>query len=479
MSATIHDLPNEVLGKIFELCATFCADAPIILSAVGRRFKLVAYNTPRAWSKLRLTPEGGNVVHEKGLVRKTGLWFSKAGACSLHLFIDLTAVSELGARADGNAFKRIPLLTAVLGHQRSRIQALNLRSDTELKAYDFLDAIYKPFSSPSSTGIPRSLQDLRICIISDIPPVAPTTWSPVFDSFDRFPALQSLKLTNHVLPAIPTPNLSSLRSLVISRPLRAHPLPLNKLAILLKSAPVLERLDIESRIAKSHNANTPIDLKSLKTLALRGNNIPSVLSLLALGPVLGAIRVVDLDGRRPKAAIELGTALDLQTDEVLKNLRSLEISGVSFHLDTSENLWRTIICRMKDLRYLMLDDLYGSGGKTVVDILANKTETGDRVCSQLRYVSLTGSLLTVQGLRMERPEVTIEWETGNRSQPENSRVGRSRSAGSNDGIKGVDWVGVGGLRFGSPVDLSRQGSSQVKVKTGSGSLLLDDVDGTW
>ncbi|KAL0580840.1 hypothetical protein V5O48_001216 [Marasmius crinis-equi] len=363
MATAIDSLPNELLGEIVIFCATHCADAPLILSAVSRRFRSVAYGTPRAWSKLRLSPGSkGDKSSEEFLVPKAKLWFDRAGECSLDLFIDLAPAGAGFSNTTQTPYEFL-VLTAFLYPRRSRIRTLSARCDTELKAYNFLDAIYDGCSSCHHP----SLQNLRIRITSDIPGTVPTTWSPVFSSFDRFPTLQSLTLTNHVLPALPTPYLSNLHTLAIVRPLRAHPLPANKLRTLLESAPMLERLEIDSRIGVDR-AGYSIQLHSLKKLVLRANNLPFLLSVVVPGNQLESLLLVDLDGRRPDAASELGEALEAQDDDFFESLRLLKICSVSFHPNhASETTWSKVARRMKVFSGLIVGDSYRDGDRIWAD----------------------------------------------------------------------------------------------------------------
>ncbi|KAK1229773.1 hypothetical protein PQX77_007150 [Marasmius sp. AFHP31] len=442
MPTTIGSLPNEVLGNIFTFCATYCADAPLILPAVSRTFYLVAQGTPRAWSKLRLGPRKGDKISEQYLIRKAELWFARAGHCSLDLFVDLTMV-------DAEEDTRFLTLTGLLCSHRPRIQTLNVQSNTELKGYEFLDAVYHNHSSTSS-----SLQSLRIRITSDIPDTVPATWSPVFNSFDMFPALQSLKLTNHVLPASPISNLSHLRTLTIFRPLRAHPLPAVKIATLLESAPMLERLEIDSRVGVDH-ARHPIELNSLRELVLRTNNLPFVLSLINPSAELDELRLTDLDGRRRDAAVELGNALEAKDSSVFTNLGLMEVSGVSFSSanDATEAVWSEVMGRMSDPRGFRIVNPYG----------------GDTLALRL--------MEEAEDLAMGRPDMRRKRDTPDRSK----EVERSFIFGRDDretqaSTTPTPTPRLGGFGFGSSFHLAIQ---EYTAPQAEWTPALNDVDSAW
>ncbi|KAJ8084598.1 hypothetical protein PM082_003371 [Marasmius tenuissimus] len=443
MPTTIGSLPNEVLGNIFTFCATYCADAPLILPAVSRSFYLVAHGTPRAWSKLRLGPRKGDKTSEQYLVRKAELWFARAGHCSLDLFVDLTMV-------DAEENTRFLTLTGLLSSHRPRIQTLNVQSNTELKGYEFLDAVYHNHSSTSS-----SLQSLRIRITSDIPDTVPATWSPVFNSFDMFPALQSLKLTNHILPASPISNLSHLRTLTIFRPLRAHPLPAVKITTLLESAPMVERLEIDSRVGVDR-ARHPIELNSLRELVLRTNNLPFVLSLINPGAELDELRLTDLDGRRRDAAVELGIALEAKDSGVFTNLGLVEVSAVSFPSnDATEAVWSEIVGRMSDPRGFRITNSFGGDVETLALRLMEEAED----------------------LAIRRPDTRRKRHSPDRSK----EVERSFISGRDDREAQASTMSMstqrpGGFGFGSSFHLAVQDFTAPKVEW---TPALNDVDSAW
>uniref|UniRef100_A0A0W0FMB5 F-box domain-containing protein n=1 Tax=Moniliophthora roreri TaxID=221103 RepID=A0A0W0FMB5_MONRR len=432
----ILSLPFEILGVVCGHCTSYNADAPLILSLVNRTFHAVVHGTPRAWSKLKLSQSQGS---ERSLVRKAGLWFARACECGLDLFVDITGDQTL------------PFLIAFLSHHRENILTLNVQSTTELKAYDFLDAIFpsKPTSCPTH---PAHLRNLRLRITSDITQAAPSSWSPVWNSFDRFPGLRSLKLTNHILPALPTPNLSSLHTLCILRPLRAPPLATHKIARLIRSAPMLEVLEVDTRISVTPGVEGGIETNRLQKLSLRTNNLPSVLSLVAPA-TLEELRLIDLDGRRVGAAFQLGAAVKRIS---LGRLRSLEVSGVSFTSNGAEN-WQWCINHMGKLESMSISDFHGDSSNLVSLLTAG-------ACSDLRYVCLSGlkALSPLQKLKMARPDVTVEWETV---------ASRTR----------VFEIGVGSPSSMFEIQREAEQEGQVKNVIGhcSGEIRMNDIDEFW
>ncbi|KAK7058589.1 hypothetical protein VNI00_002225 [Paramarasmius palmivorus] len=429
----IHTLPPEILGDIFAHSTSYNADAPLVLSLVCRNFHRVVHGTPRAWSKLKLTQTQGG---ERSLVRKAGLWFVRAHECGLDLFVDITGDQSF------------PFLIAFLSHHRENILTLNVYSTTELKAYDFLDSLFPSDSYPTH---PAHLRNLRLRITSDITQATPSSWSPVWNSFDRFPGLMSLKLTNHILPALPTPNLSNLRTLCILRPLRAPPLATHKIVRLLRSAPQLEVLEVDTRISVSPGQDVAIEMEKLQKLSLRTNNLTHVLGLV-LPLALEDLRLSDLDGRRVGAASQLGAAVKRIP---LGNLHFLDISGVSFTSD-SVDIWQRCINDMSQLTSMSISDFHGDSSG-LVSLLATSA------CRDLRHVCLSGlkALSPLQKLKMARPDVTVEWETV-----------ASRTK--------VFEIGVGcpSSMFEVPRGLE-YGQAKGSIDRPAEEMRLEDVDGSW
>ncbi|KAF5368498.1 hypothetical protein D9758_002143 [Tetrapyrgos nigripes] len=474
MSVNITSLAPEILGEIFQHCSFYCSDAPIILAGVSQAFCRAAHGTPCAWRKLRLSLTSD----ERRLVRKAAFWFNRAGSCSLDLFVDITATEESQSSVSDKPIAELyPFLVAFLRHHRPRIQILNVRSDTELKAFHFIDAIYSSTELPSRPDL--QLQSLRIRITSDIP-VAPSTWSPVFESFSQLPGLQSLKLTNHVLPALNTPTIAHLRFLTISRPLRAHPLPVHKILRIIGSTPALERLEVDSRIMKqplselAQYTNIPL----LKSLSLRTNNLSYMLNLIAT-PSLEKLYLDDLDGKRPTASQELSAALEELSDKVgftgepasgLSCLDTLEVEGVSFSAgsgDISMDQWELCIRRMSSLTRLMIRNF---DEEELVNILTSTSGLDgalEPVCPRLSYLCLSGSkaLIPLHKLNILRPYITVEWET---IQERNHQPSSS-----------VYVYGAGGFGFGSRFHFEQMAT---KVESRNRTVIprMDpDSDGPW
>ncbi|KAK7465526.1 hypothetical protein VKT23_005500 [Stygiomarasmius scandens] len=474
----ITSLPTEILGEIIRQCSLYRADAPVILANVNRLFYDAAHGTPRAWTRLRLSLSDD----ERCLVRKAGLWFSRAGSCMLDLFIDVAASEHSLTRVPEKPIAEIyHFLVAFLRHYRPRIQILNVRSDTELKAFHFIDAIYSSSYLPPNQHL--QLESLRIRITNDIP-LVPSTWSPVFESFSHFSGLQSLKLTNHVLPALDTPTIANLRFLTISRSLTAHPLPPEKILRLVGSTPALTQLEINSRIMRQpiSELRQYTTIPALESLSLRTNNLPYILRLLG-SPSLKKLCLKDLDGRRATAGQELSLALKelskkaVTSDGIadgLSNLHTLEIAGVTgLHGDEwLDGYWEQCIRRMTRLERLVISDFNGEG---LVNLLTGTTNASsglaaEAVCPALKYLCLSGvrAITPLQRLKMARPDITVEWETTRQEKP------RSGSQPS------VYAYGSGGFGFGSRFNFERRTGNTEGGNAQSTVLRLDsDSDGTW
>ncbi|THV01443.1 hypothetical protein K435DRAFT_402405 [Dendrothele bispora CBS 962.96] len=476
MAATdITSLPAEILGEIIRHCSFYCADAPIILASVNRLLYDVAHGTPCVWSKLRLSLSND----ERRLVRKAGLWFTRSGSCLLDLFVDVAATSEDSPTdsPERPIAEVYHFLVAFLRHHRPQIQTLNVKSDTELKAFHFIDAIYSSsYFPPANQHL--QLQSLRIRITNDIPQ-APSTWSPVFESFSHLPSLQSLKLTNHVLPALNTPTIANLRYLTISRPLRAHPLPVHKILRIISSTPALTQLEIDSRIMKQPLSELTqyMTIPELESLSLRTNNLPYLLRLLGTSS-LKKLYLKDLDGKRVTANQELGLALKELSERTvtpdgladgLSNLHTLEITGIIPGDERMDHDWELCIRRMIKLERLVISDFDAEG---LVDLLTENSLSGfglGPVCPRLKYLCLSGvrSLPSLQRLKMSRSNITIEWETTRQETP---RAARSS----------VYAYGAGGFGFGSRFNFERRTSNVESGNFRNTILRLEpDSDGTW
>ncbi|KAE9409147.1 hypothetical protein BT96DRAFT_582525 [Gymnopus androsaceus JB14] len=479
-TSPICTLPPEILGEICCLCTSYNADAPLILSAVNRHFHQVAYSHVRAWCKLRLRL---GLRTERSQIRKAGLWFRQSGACPLDLFLNITNPSY--PLADGRTMeseqewfaRSYSLLASFLQHHRSRIRSLTLRSDTELKAYQLLDAISA--SNPVFRSKSLHLHSLSIQITNDIPPV-PTGWSPLFESFSLFPRLDSLKLINHILPALSTPNIQHLQRLSIVRPLTAPPLPTRKILRMISSASSLIHLDIDSRISVGPipDSTASSETPSLKSLSLRVNNLPFLLNLLS-SSTLEKLRLTDLDGGRESAGEKLGQVMEGLTMELkakdgktrgLDLLKTLEISGVRCTEPTSVH-WDWCIRHLPSLEALSLKDF---GCISLVNILTESVcNEDDFCCPRLSHVYFSGlgALSPLQKLKMKRPGIRIEWENGECQNSGYEHVGHPETP-----LPAFSYA-ARGYGFGSLFDYDRREIGDVKMP--QGAVFLNDTDSSW
>ncbi|KAJ4485706.1 hypothetical protein J3R30DRAFT_3441444 [Lentinula aciculospora] len=471
----MSSLPNELLAEIFQYCSTYNADAPLLLGSVSRRFREVAHNHPSVWHKLRLRLGFGTEFTQ---IQKAGLWFKNRGACPLNVFMNITnTCATRSATSESEWFtNNYPFLIAFFRKNIHRIHALTLQSDTELKAHDLLDAITA--TSPVSPTESLQLHSLHIQITTDIPPM-PSGWSPVFESFSLFPQLDSLKLINHILPALTPPNILHLQNLSIVRPLTAPPLPTLKILRMISSAPSLIHLDIDSRISGQPLPNSILEteLPALKSLSLRVNNLPFTLKLLASAS-LEKLRLTDLDGRRARAGEELARVMESLMRELrtkdnrssgLDLLKSLEIAGIHCVSSTDAH-WDWCIRHLPRLESLTLNKF---GCVDLLKVLSEikpghlDIQTGF-YCPRLSYVYLSGvdALLLLQDLKVRRPSLRIEWDSGgpvwHRPVTDYPRTTLSYTAG--------------GYGFASLFDYDRRKIEDNRAMKG---ISLNDEDSSW
>ncbi|CAK5279319.1 unnamed protein product [Mycena citricolor] len=332
----IGALPLELLGEVITHCSTSHWAAPLILGAVSRLLRDVAFRTPTSWRTLKLK-EGDDP-------EKAHLWFSRSGACSIDLHIQL----------DG---KDTPesLLAPIL-FPLHRIGSITLNVQTQLQASQALACMYHE---------PIALRTLRICATSqDALPVAnPPT----------FPALSGithLEVTNVVLSSLPGLDLRSLQSFCLAQPLVSSPISGDDVLALLHFAPGLRKLFIEARLTEPSAAEMNSDheeeeeetlhLPELEALELRANNIIPVLDHLTV-PSLTDLRIKDFDGRRAGASEELGASLhrllvrmELGEGKIKNNdLHRLEVAGLS--VDQTHEAWERCLRKMKRLQVLRFD----------------------------------------------------------------------------------------------------------------------------
>lgn len=486
-TSPIYTLPPEILGEIFYHCTSFNADAPLILAVISRYFHQVAYSDIRVWRKLRLRLGLGTRT-EQSQIRKAGLWFRQSGASScsqaLDLFLNITNPPSDGHRTMASEREwfasSYSFLAAFLRFYRSRIRALTIRSDTELKAYYILDAV-SALKPVEISCMSLQLHSLHIQITNDIPPV-PNGWSPVFQSFSLFPRLDSLKLINHILPALSTPNILHLRNLSIIRPLTAPPLPVHKIIRMISSAPSLVHLDIDSRISVGPIPESSLSAQSeippLKSLSLRVNNLPSLFRLLA-SSTLENLSLTDLDGERHSAGENLGMVMQnlmrelipkdgSQTSRGLDLLRTLKISGIRC-AGSSSGQWDWCIRHLPRLEALVVKDRDFWGGSFVKVLTESGCGQAEFCCPNLSYVYLpgVGALPWLRLLKMKRPRIRIEWEEGE-CESRTEKVVHFRSTFS---------YAARGYGFGSLFDCERK---EIVGKTiMQGFVCLSDVDSSW
>ncbi|KAJ7188856.1 hypothetical protein C8R46DRAFT_980193 [Mycena filopes] len=339
-------LPHEILGEIFAQSSAVHPDAPIVLGAVSRLFRHVAYTTPPAWSHLKLcdTDDG----------RKTTLWFEMAKACQVDVQVDMAPTARRRAAAPGPGVDnatvvkvRVSAAVEALRLYTDRIASLYLRTNTQAQACAVLNAIYSDLP-PEHTP---ALRSLRISVTV----VAP-------DPRATFPAVRSitnLETTNVALGALVGLDLARLQRLRVAQPLVSPPVAAEDILELVHTAPGLRWLAVDARIADpllpaGKSAECRV-LERLAELRLRANNLVALLDRVK-APELRVLRLDDLDGKRAGASAEMGAALLRQLlgrrpEE--DSLRVFELAGVE--VECGDAVWEQCLKRLKGLEVFKVD----------------------------------------------------------------------------------------------------------------------------
>ncbi|RDB26532.1 hypothetical protein Hypma_005683 [Hypsizygus marmoreus] len=323
----ITKIPIELLGEIFAQCTTHTPDAPLVLSSVCRTFYRAVHITPQAWTSLHIS--GADAVLA---ARKAEAWFNNAGTCPLELVVEMDMVEEtLESQAQ---------LMTLLSLQRTRIASLALRAHTEGQASSFLSSIYTP---------PRDMNGptLRLALhIAEEPHHYAGVMPQLFP--DGIPFLTSLRLATPTIPNLTSSAFANMQTLAVTRPIRAHPIPMVTVHDILSASPCLVRFELETRLdlpldhiplttpsphahvhvhlqhappppavalappAPSEPTPKPslVTLPTLTHVSLRTNNNPALLSILVL-PSLHTLHLNALDGKRRGRAEETASALQL------------------------------------------------------------------------------------------------------------------------------------------------------------------------
>ena len=420
----LNNVPPELLGEIFAYASLLDHNAPLVIGAVSRAFYRIIRMTPQVWTNLHLTVSSDELL-DMGIVdarcnKKAQLWLGLSGVCPLDLHVTVSSASNSPGRLSNkmthplNSQNHATNLVAprqyyaetepipmphIFRILASRIRGLKLYSTTVDEARAIFAALYLP-SSPQhgpadiSTNQTTELVPLESLVLHASSDGSQTpTHQHGFRSRARpheqeaatitlpfLPRLLHLKLHNHPLPQLSPTNVASLRSLDVVYPLRFSPISAPSLLETLRSAPNLERLEVEGRVVESishalsapHSpapaSSTPLDiggpqsssavsptldsypslvvLPNLVHLRLRVNNISAILSHLLL-PSLDVFRIDDLDGKRAGAAKESGeiirqllVRMELPCEgRKSKGMRILDMCGVSLSVPTRVNGW--------------------------------------------------------------------------------------------------------------------------------------------
>ncbi|KAF9444275.1 hypothetical protein P691DRAFT_807578 [Macrolepiota fuliginosa MF-IS2] len=437
----ISQLPPEILGEILTYCTAFNADSPAQLATISGYFHRVISLTPHVWQRLTLSLFAHS---EEAYRRKVHLWFLRAATCNLHLDVDLRPSITNGDVPQGETLAD-PMTQLRLPHMlrpySSRIGSLQLDGMSEHDAQSFISSVYPP----QHDGVHMSLESLVVRINPDSPPVSiiQSAISPPYSqlTLPRLSHLSCLHLVNHTLPDPSKFDLSTLRSLVISRPIRASPFQLQAIVHILRTTPSIAHLEIYGRITdivaplspagegagQDEDPLAPLTLPCLTHLSLRSNHIPQILSALIM-PELRALRLDDLDGRRKNASEETSTALrqllvrmDLPRETRRGNgLKVLDLGSISIRRQRGKqtHLWEWCFKRMWLLEEIRVKNM---DVNDLADILipskyhheAGDTPSQDEtVCPRLRSLSIVNNQPShlVAQFRCLRPSVDLKYE---------------------------------------------------------------------
>ncbi|KAF5382104.1 hypothetical protein D9615_004239 [Tricholomella constricta] len=331
------ELPVELLGEIFSHCSLHSPDSPVVLRSVCRSFYRAIEITPQLWTNVRVSALDDEIAARKAL-----LWFSKAGTCSLAVFVKMVG--------SGETMNSTCRLSATLAHHRARIATLDIHAQTETQVSAFLSSIYTaPTPSVHPPATPNSLC-LAVQIECDYSVLESQSLLPS----STLPRLESLRLVTPTLPELTHVDFTHLNTLKITRPIRARPFPMRIILDILSSSTSLRDFHLETRLDFSNGQamsptspipQSPIDnqmelitLPELTSLSLRTNNNPALLSILVT-PDLRILKLNALDGRRRGRAEETASALRrllLRMEESFDNLATLSTANNSSSYGTSE-----------------------------------------------------------------------------------------------------------------------------------------------
>ncbi|KAJ7807837.1 hypothetical protein B0H14DRAFT_2871860 [Mycena olivaceomarginata] len=316
----ISTLPHELLGEIFTSSAAGFPRAPIVLGAVSRFFRHVAYTTPSAWSHLELSDATGG--------GKAALWFKLSKAHDVDVQIDIKARVGRPQHGSEDATAKAPTAVETLQFHTDRIPSLCLRTGTLAQARAALAAIY-------SDVHPTSIKLRKLAHSSAATPVT----SDALLAFPAIPSLIDLESTNIPLSALLSLDLGNVQSLRVVQPLLSPPIAIEDIVELGRAAPSLRRLHVEGRIAEPTGAAVEeCFLPHLSELHLRANNIIALLDRFIV-PALRQLHISDFDGKRANASAEMGVGLH-------RLLVRMEL-GAGVKVEQSDAAWQRCMQRMK------------------------------------------------------------------------------------------------------------------------------------
>ncbi|TFK21055.1 hypothetical protein FA15DRAFT_672939 [Coprinopsis marcescibilis] len=429
---TVETLPIEILGEIFQQLSLVYPDAPSLLSRVSTTFNRVVRSTPAAWGALHLVAcEGDDTVGRE----KARLWFSMVGTCMVDVTITMKASS---APLSGFFLTDVPSpsfgVSDILRHNTNLIGSLRLEAASEFDARSFVNAVYRGEDLPDT----HVLESFSVKVSSTTPPTQFASSIAV----PNLPNLRNLNLLNHSIAFLASRQFDHLLHMSVTRPIRFPPFPLASLLQILRSAPLLQTLSIESRILDgAPDSGNLIHLPHLTQLSLRTNVVPSILSLLLL-PNLQSLQLDDLNGRRSGSSQETGSVLRqllvrMELPSIHRagtGLKSLELIGVEVCLKgdgrmraDDDGVWEWCIKRMKSLEVLKVKkvdpsailDILGTSSSTLLCGTAQQHEGSSLAdsewpCPRLRHITCTDSAvpLNLDWFREKRANVEVVVDVG-------------------------------------------------------------------
>lgn len=279
---------------------------------------------------------------------------------------------------------------------------------------------------------------MTLIVTSNLPPIGERRLPA---SFPILSSLNFLKLTSPVIPNLTAANFANLQTLIIIRPIRSHPLKLERIVHVLQASSVLVRFELETRLdlpirpllnlIKGDHTGL-ITMLTLTYLSLRTNNNPVLLNYL-ITPELHSLHLDALDGKRLGGAEATVAALSTMLSRMDSTssgaftqecgIEVLELAGVSIYrsLHGQNGLWERCFRHMKALRCIIARNV---DAEHLVELLSQGIDTfstssygtndgqsfpDNIICPRLEYfvVSVPEISDAMMAFKTARPYVSI------------------------------------------------------------------------